>query len=114
VAAKRSARSAHRTEVNRNIRIAVEQFDQPELAEEYWDFLCECDDEDCQQWVKLTLREYEALLRAEEPVLATGHERSRGERARRSARQLVDEAHALHAQADVQQKRAGRNSSRSE
>lgn len=95
--------------MNRNIRIAVERFELPTLAGESWDFLCECDAAGCQQWVKLTLAEYEALLRGEEPILASGHRLSRAERARRKARRLVDDAQALQAQADVQRKRAGRN-----
>ena len=116
MATKRTGRSAERTEVNRNIRMAVKRFDVPALdGDESWDFLCECGNEDCGQWVTLTLKAYEALLRADEPVLAAGHELSRSQRARRKARKLVDDSHALRAQADVQQKRArSRNAGRGE
>jgi hypothetical protein len=116
VATKRTGRSAERTEVNRNIRRAVERFEAPALAgNETWDFLCECGDEDCGQWVTLTLKGYEALLRADEPVLAPGHALSRNQRARRKARKLVDDAQALRAQAEVQHKRAlDRNAGREE
>jgi hypothetical protein len=115
VATKRTGRSAEKTEVNRNIRMAVQRFDDPALdGAESWEFLCECGADGCGQWVTLTLKGYEALLRADEPVLAPGHELSRGQRARRKARKLVDDSQALRAQAGVQQKRAGRNVGRSE
>jgi hypothetical protein len=115
MAAKRTGRSADRTEVNRNIRMAVKRFAAPTLdGEESWDFLCECDADACGQWVTLTLKRYEALLRADEPILAPGHEVSRGRLARRRSRKLVDDAHALRSQAEVQQKRAGRNLGRDE
>jgi hypothetical protein len=115
VATKRTSRSAERTEVNRNIRMAVKRFDEPALdGDESWDFLCECGADECGQWVTLTLKRYEALLRAEEPVLAPGHELTRSQRARRKARRLVEDSEALRAQAQVQQKRAGRNAGRGE
>jgi len=115
MAAKRTGRSAHRTEVNQNIRMAVKRFEVPTLdGEESWDFLCECDADDCGQWVTLTLKRYEALLRADEPILAAGHELSRGQLARGRSRKLADDAHALQAQAEVQQMRAGRNLGRDE
>ena len=110
MATKQTGRSADRTEINRNIRMAVKRFDAPTLdGEESWDFLCECDASDCGQWVTLTLKRYEALLRADEPVLALGHVLSRSQRARRKALKLVDDSHAPRAQSNVQHKRAGRN-----
>jgi hypothetical protein len=109
VAEQRRGRSAERAEVNRNVRMAVKRFDVPGIDEESWDFLCECGLDDCTEWVALTLTEYEALLQAEKPILAPGHEVTRAEWARRKARRLADDAQALRAQSDVQQKRAGRN-----
>jgi hypothetical protein len=58
--------------------------------------------------VTLPVREYEALQRADEPILALGHTLSDPQRTRRQARRLVDDAKALEAQADVQIKRATR------
>src|SRR5437764_13319745 len=105
MAAKRTGRSADRTEVNRNIRMAVKRFASPTLdGEESWDFLCECDADACGQWVTLTLQRYEALLRADEPSLAARHEVARGRLARRRPRKLVDDAHALAAAAAGHQK----------
>ena len=83
MAAERNGRSAERAEVNRNVRIAVERFDVPGLVDESWEFLCECGADDCQQWVKLTLQQYEKLLRTEKPILAAGHKLSRSQAARR-------------------------------
>ena len=74
MAEKRIGRSAEKAEVNRNVRLAVERFDVPGLADESWDFLCECGAEDCQTWVTLPLARYEMLQRADEPILAAGHE----------------------------------------
>jgi hypothetical protein len=109
VVAKRTGRSAEKAEVNRQVRMAVKRFDRAELDEETWDFLCECGADQCREWVTLTLPEYESLLQAEEPILAPGHELTRSQRARRKAEKLADDAKALRAQADVQQKRTGRN-----
>jgi hypothetical protein len=109
VVAKRSGRSAEKAEVNRQVKMAVKRFDRPELGEETWDFLCECGADQCKEWVTLTLRQYESLLQAEEPILAPGHGLTRGQRARRKARKLSDDAKALRAQSDVQHKRTGRN-----
>jgi hypothetical protein len=57
----------------------------------------------------LKVAQYEALQRADEPILAPGHKRSQGQRTRRKARRLVDDAKALEAQAEHQIKRARRN-----
>jgi hypothetical protein len=93
--------------------MAVRRFDAPALdGDESWDFLCECSADECGQWVTLTLKRYEALVRAEEPVLAPGHELTRSQRARRAARRLVDDSEALQVQAEVQQQRTGRNARR--
>jgi hypothetical protein len=100
-------RAEERAEVNRNVRMAVKRFDVPGLADESWDFLCECGAEDCKDWVTLTLAQYETLRQHEQPILAAGHEISRSQQARRKARELVDDAKALRAQAEVQQKRTG-------
>jgi hypothetical protein len=107
--AERRSRSAEKAEVNRNVRMAVKRFEAADLATESWDFLCECGADECRQWVTLTLEEYERLRKADEPILAAGHELSRSQRARRKAQKLVDDAKALRAQADVQAKRADRN-----
>jgi hypothetical protein len=110
VVAKRRGRSAGKAEVNRQVRMAVKRFDQAaDVDEETWDFLCECGAGQCKEWVTLTLPQYERLLQAEEPILAPGHELTRSQRARRKAEKLADDARALRAQSDVQQKRTGRN-----
>jgi hypothetical protein len=89
--------------------MAVKRFDLSGLDEETWDFLCECGADDCQEWVTLRVTEYESLQRADEPILASGHTLSPGHRSRRKARRLVDDAHALEAQAKLQVERAKRN-----
>jgi hypothetical protein len=89
--------------------MAVKRFDLSGLDDETWDFLCECGGGDCQEWVTLRVAEYEALQRADEPILASGHTLSQGQRIRRKARRLVDDARALEAQAEHQVKRARRN-----
>jgi hypothetical protein len=92
------------------MRMAVKRFDLSESeGEETWAFLCECGDEDCQEWVTLPVVTYEALQRADEPILAPGHTLSGAQKTRRKARCLVDDARALEAQADIQFKRAKRN-----
>ena len=106
---ERSSRITARTETNRNIRMAVKRFDLSERGTETWDFLCECGDDGCQEWITLTLVAYEELRQKEEPILAPGHTLGIGARARRKARMLAAEAKALRAQADVQRKRAARN-----
>jgi hypothetical protein len=109
LADRRSESSATRKELNRNVRLAVERFELSGLDEDTWDFLCECGLDVCQEWVTLRIAEYEALQRAGDPVLASGHTLSQGERSRRRARRLVDDAKALAAQAEQQVKRAKRN-----
>jgi hypothetical protein len=96
-------------ELNRQMRMAVKRFDLSESDGESWAFLCECGDDLCQEWVTLPVRRYEALQRADEPILAPGHTLSDPQKTRRQARRLVDDAKALQAQADVQAKRARRN-----
>jgi hypothetical protein len=88
--------------------MAVKRFDRSGLEEDTWDFLCECGLDDCQEWVTLRVAEYEARLRADEPILAPGHMLSQGQKTRRDARRLVDDARALGAQAEHQVKRAKR------
>ena len=96
-------------ELNRQMRMAVKRFDLSESDGESWAFLCECGDDLCQEWVTLPVKKYEALQRADEPILAPGHTLSGPQKTRRRARRLVDDAKALRAQADVQAKRARRN-----
>ena len=102
VVAKRTGHSAGKAEVNRQVGMAVKRFDRAELDEETWDFLCECGADQCKEWVMLTLPQYETIL-------APGHELTRGQRARRNAQKLSDDAKALHGQSVVQHRRTGRN-----
>jgi hypothetical protein len=106
---KRTESSETRKYLNRQMRTAVKRFDLSESEEETWAFLCECGDDSCQEWVTMPAAGYEALQRADEPILAPGHTLSAPEKTRRKARRLVDDARALDAQADVQIKRAKRN-----
>ena len=106
---ERTESSATRKELNRQMRVAVERFDLSESGGEAWAFLCECGDDTCQEWVTLRVQSYEALQRADQPILAPGHTLSEPQRTRRKARRLVDDAKALGAEADVQVKRAKRN-----
>ena len=91
------------------MRMAVKRFDLSESDGETWAFLCECGDEGCQEWVTLPVPSYEALQRANEPILAPGHTLSATQKTRRTSRRLVDDAKALEAQADLQVSRAKRN-----
>jgi hypothetical protein len=109
LADKRSETSATRMELNRQMRMAVKRFDLSSSDGESWAFLCECGDYECQEWITLPVRKYEALQRADQPILAPGHTLSEPQKTRRRARRLVDDAKALQAQADVQAKRARRN-----
>ncbi len=109
MADRRSESSATRKELNRQMRMAVKRFDLSESDGEAWAFLCECGDDLCQEWVTLPVRSYEGLQRTGEPILAAGCTLSEGQRTRRKARRLVDDAKALEAKADVQVKRAKRN-----
>jgi len=106
---RRTESSGARAEVNRNLRMAVKRFDLSELDEDTWDFLCECGDDTCREWVTMRVSEYEALQRADEPIRAEGHRLDDSQRARRKARHLADDAKALRAQAEHQRKRARRN-----
>jgi hypothetical protein len=101
--------SEARKELNRQMRMAVKRFDLSESDGETWAFLCECGDDLCQEWVTLPVAKYEALQRADQPILAPGHTLSAPQKSRRQARRLVDDAKALEAEADVQVKRAKRN-----
>ena len=109
MADNRTDSSAARKELNRQMRLAVKRFDLSESDGETWAFLCECGDDLCQEWVTLPAARYEALQRADQPILAPGHTLSAPQKSRRQARRLVDDAKALQAQADVQAKRAKRN-----
>ena len=110
MADERFQRSETRTDVNRQMRLAVKRFDlaEPE-QDETWAFLCECGAEDCTEWVTLPLAEYESLRQADSPILASGHTVDQVRASRRKSRRLVDDAKALRAQAEVQLKRAMRN-----
>jgi hypothetical protein len=109
LADRRTEVTATRKELNRQMRMAVKRFDLSETEGETWAFLCECGDDECQEWVTMPVAKYEALQRADEPILAPGHTLSQGQKSRRRARRLVDDAKALAAQADVQLRRAKRN-----
>jgi hypothetical protein len=106
---RRNESSATRKELNHQMRLAVKRFDLSESDREAWAFLCECGDDDCQEWVTLAVGSYEVLQRADAPILAPGHTLSAPQKQRRKARRLVDDARALGAQADLQVKRAKRN-----
>jgi hypothetical protein len=106
---ERRSRSTARADTNRNIRMAVKRFDLSDVGTETWDFLCECGDDGCENWITLTLAEYEALRAKGEPILAAGHTVGNAALARRKAQALAEEAKALRAQADIQKKRAARH-----
>ena len=108
MAEKRTDSSVARKELNRQMRMAVKRFDLSEGDGETWAFLCECGDDLCQEWVTLPVARYEALQRADQPILALGHTLTEPQKTRRQAGRLVDDAKALEAQADVQVKRAER------
>lgn len=115
MAGKRTESSEARADVNRNVRMAVKRFDLSTTDdEETWNFLCECGVEECQEWVTLRVSDYEEMQRADEPILAAGHTLTLGQRSRRKARRLVDDAKALEAQAEQQVKRARRNLGKTE
>lgn len=101
---KRTERSETRAELNHQIRTAVKRFDLSDRTEDTWAFLCECGADGCQEWVTMPLAGYETLHRADEPILAHGHTVSRGEKARRRAMRLAEDAQALQAQARQQLK----------
>jgi predicted DNA-binding protein (UPF0251 family) len=89
--------------------MAVKRFDLSESDTDTWGFLCECGASECEEWVTLSVPDYEALRNADRPILAPGHALVRQQRSRRTARRLVEEAQALRAQAELQLKRAARN-----
>jgi CheY-like chemotaxis protein len=70
---------------------------------------CECDSLDCQEIVSVSAATYEALRRADDPVLAPGHQLGRAGEARRSASASEEEARAVRSQAVQQRRRARRN-----
>jgi len=111
MADERTESSAAGTDAGRNLRTAVKRFDLSGggREQETWDFLCGCGADDCRQWVTLPVSEYEVLRARSEPILAPGHVVAGGERSRRRARRLVEEAKALRGQAEVQLRRAVRN-----
>jgi hypothetical protein len=74
-----------------------------------WDFVCECGRSDCHDVVTLSLAQYEALRREGGAVLAPGHVLPPAEKARREARESVEDAKALKAAARQQERRARRN-----
>jgi len=57
-------------EVNARIREIAER---SAARTDDWDFICECGDHACQERVRLSVAEYEALQARKEPVLAPAH-----------------------------------------
>jgi len=98
-----------KADVNASVRELAERLEGAYLDGEPWSFVCECAATGCRQRVPLTLSGYEELRRHGKAVLAPGHVLPAGERARRRARELADEAAALRAQATQQAKRAREN-----
>jgi hypothetical protein len=70
---KDSESTATRKELNRQMRLAVKRFDLSESDRETWAFLGECGDDAWREWVTMPVESYEALQRADEPILARGH-----------------------------------------
>jgi hypothetical protein len=102
LATGRRFKTATLTEVNRNV------FDfarRSPSGQSEWDFFCECGQEDCHEYVFMTLDAYVSLHDGGEPVLADGHHLSQVERARR----LRADADALQRQAKHQVGRAKKN-----
>lgn len=106
---ERTERSREIAEVNAMVPTLAAQH---ERQSGEWLFMCECGDLACHTRVLLSLREYDALKAANQPVLAKSHFVTRGEILRRTARVLVDDARALQAQAAQQLRRARRNLAR--
>src|SRR5437763_7453928 len=73
-----------------------------------WDFHCECGAPSCMKKVAISLAEYARLRQSAQPVLASGHARSRLAETRATAHELVDDARALRGQARHQFGRARR------
>jgi hypothetical protein len=99
-------------ELNVHVHEAAKRFEGAEPERDLWDFTCECGAPDCHVTVSLTLAEYEAVRAADRPLLAAGHEACRAAKARERALELRADSAALQAQAEVQQKRAQRNTRR--
>jgi len=90
------------------VRLAVNRPDRTGRGEGAWDVLCQCGDPACEQWVELTLAEYEALQAAGAPILAPGHRRERRPPVRGRARRLAEDAGALWSRAGRRLRRVGR------
>ena len=71
-------------------------------------FVCECGMPGCYEPVLLDQDEYEALRASGDYILAPGHHVSHAEHVRRVARKLREDAQALVAQAEHQQRRLRR------
>jgi len=71
-------------------------------------FVCECGNPECYEPVLLDLNEYEVLRARGDYILAPGHDVSHAEHVRRVARKLREDAQALVAQAEYQQRRLRR------
>jgi hypothetical protein len=99
-------------ELNARVHEAARRFEGAEPERDLWDFTCECGAAGCRAAVSLTLAEYEALRAGEHPILAAGHEEDRVAVAHATAQELAEDAAALQAQAELQQKRAERNTRR--
>jgi hypothetical protein len=106
---ERSAKQSILLELNGRVHEAAKLFESADTDRDLWDFTCECGASDCRVSVSLTLDEYEALREGGEPVLAGGHEVQRAAKARETARGLRADSAALQAQAELQRKRAKRN-----
>jgi hypothetical protein len=93
-----------------NDAIALLAADSAPAGCDRWSFGCECGATDCAEWVDLELAEYvELRADADRRVLAAGHVApSPSQRARRKAKQAIESAVALRAQARLQQQRAQR------
>jgi hypothetical protein len=96
-------------ELNGRIRALGERFEGPEGADGVFPFICECGADGCQQKVELSLTQFDALKLSDGMVLAVGHELTQAQLAHRRALRLCEEAKALGAQAEHQNKRARRN-----
>jgi hypothetical protein len=107
-----AARQRLLLEVNSNIGSDAHDLPSAHRDTRGWDFLCECGEATCTEFVHLTLARYEQLRLAEDFVLAERHTLQRAEAARAWARELRTDAAALRAQASHLQQRARRNRGR--
>jgi hypothetical protein len=73
-----------------------------------WEFACECHEPDCLQRVRLTLVQYDAARRSNDPIVAPDHPVIRARAAREWARELREESLALRNQARHQVRRSHR------